>query len=113
VPGVQLDRVDTRAVNRVLAGSGEVRAYMQRRLAAGKAFAESISPDAPPVGSGYRASWITEMGVFPDGVPVGRLVNTDPLWAVIEKGSSSARPQGGSSPAHHVFERTLLFWQRG
>src|SRR3954452_9781268 len=110
---VRLDRLDTRAVNRVLAGSGGGRAYIQRRLAAGKAFAESISPDAPPIGQGYNASWITEMGVFPDGVPVGRLVNTSPLWAVIEKGSSSARPQGGYSPAHHVLERTWLCWQRG
>jgi hypothetical protein len=116
VQSVQLERgrrgVDMRAVKRLMARSSALEAHLAQRVADGKAFAQSISPDGPPVGSGYKFAWVTETAQFPDGVPLGRLVNTSPLWAVVEKGSTAGRPQGGYSPAHYVFERTLAYWQR-
>jgi hypothetical protein len=95
----------------MLARSSALDAHMQQMLSTGKAFAESISPDGPPVGVGYKFAWVTEMAQFPDGVPLGRLVNTDPKWAIVEKGSSASRPQGGSSPPHYVLERTFFEWR--
>jgi hypothetical protein len=113
---VQLERgrrgVDFRQLKRMMARSHEVESYMRQRLSEAAAYAQHISPDADPVGQGYKFSWVVEIAQFPDGVPVGRLTNSDPKWVWVEYGAGPQdhppRPQGGYFPAQHVMSRT--FW---
>jgi hypothetical protein len=98
-----------------MARSSELEQHMRERLSAAAAFAKAISPDAPPLGTGYKYDFHVETHQFPDGVPVGTLSNDNPLWAIEEYGSSvSARHnrQGGSSPAQHTLSRALAFLQQ-
>lgn len=108
--GVQLDSLDYRALKRLMARSTELEGFIRRRLSEGAAYARSISPDAPPYGAGYIAGFGVEVHQFPDGVPIGTLFNSSPIWAVIEKGSGQGTPrqQGGSSPPFHILARTLF-----
>lgn len=104
---IQLDSLDFQALKRLMARSAELEHHIRSRLSEGAVFAANISPDAPPVGRGYKYAFGVEVHQFPDGVPVGTLFNSDPKWAVVEVGSAAGRPQGGSSPPHHVLARTL------
>ena len=100
--------LNARKVNQMLAHSAALKAELRRLLRTGQRYAESISPDAPPYGAGYRAAFSTEITSGPDGVPVGRLENGDPLAVIVEFGSSAShRPQGGSSPPQRILGRTL------
>lgn len=108
---VNLTNVDYKGLKKVMARSTVLEAQILGLLSVGKAFAESISPDADPIGVGYKYRFGVEIHQFPDGVPIGTLFNDDPKWAVVEYGSSVIRrrgKQGGWSPARHVLELTLM-----
>ena len=114
-PTVQLRSLDYKALKKVMARSTELDQHIRERLSAAAAFAKSISPDAPPLGQGYKYDFHVETHQFPDGVPVGTLYNDSPIWAVVEYGSSRAarhNKQGGGSPSEHTLSRALAFLQQ-
>jgi hypothetical protein len=78
-------------------------AEMRRRAEEGKAFAESIAPDAPPIGEGYIASFEVESGTQ-GGVHHDRayatLSNTSDHAVYVEFGTER-------NEAHHVLTRAL------
>lgn len=106
---VRLRSVNWTDLKRMLAQSPGYQRYLEQRLNAAQGYAESISPrDARAGGVHYADSFMVEIARFSDGVPVGHLKNTSPIWAVVEKGSANQRrPQGGWSNGQHVLSRTL------
>lgn len=107
--------VDFRQIRRMLARSSALETLIQRKLEQGKVYAESITPDGPPIGRGVKWAFRTSYRQQRDGMPIGILRNSNRLWAIVEKGTGSVgdsgrpRPQGGYSPPHHVFARTLVY----
>jgi hypothetical protein len=77
--------------------------HMRQRAEEGKAFAESIAPDAPPYGEGYIASFEVEAG-RDGGIHNDRayatLRNTDDAAVFVEFGTER-------TPARHVLTRAL------
>lgn len=74
-------------------------------------YAKSISPEDLDDGNAvhYKNSFKLRSRNIIGQLPSWRISNTDPLATVIEDGSGPDRvPQGGSSPAHHVFSRTAF-----
>lgn len=76
---------------------------MRQRAERGKAFAESIAPDAPPYGEGYIASFKvdagTNGGVHHDRA-YGTLSNSDDAAVFLEFGTEKM-------PAQHILLRSL------
>jgi hypothetical protein len=70
-------------------------------------FAKVISPLDEDDGNAvhYKESFRVRARNARGKLPSWRIVNTDPLATVIEEGSNF-RPQGGDSPAWHVFTST-------
>jgi hypothetical protein len=54
----------------------------------------------------YRESFKITARNIRGKLPSWRIRNTSPLVGVIEEGAPDGRPQGGSSPAWHVFTST-------
>ncbi|APE14138.1 hypothetical protein BOH72_01745 [Mycobacterium sp. WY10] len=72
-------------------------------------YAKSISPYDPDDDNTvhYKESFKIRARNAVGRLPSWRITNTDALATIIEDGSYE-RPQGGSSPAHHVFSRTAF-----
>jgi hypothetical protein len=81
-----------------------MRAEMERRALRAKEFAESIAPDAPPIGEGYIASFEVESGT--EGG-----IHHDRAYATLRNTSEHARyvefGNGHEGTAHHVLTRAL------
>jgi hypothetical protein len=96
-------RLDRAAFRRNLLNAPWMVQLMRARAEAGKAYAESVAPDAPPYGEGYIASFEvdagTDGGVHRDRA-YGRLRNTSPHARYIEHGTERAR-------AHHVLAAAM------
>jgi hypothetical protein len=100
-----------------LQGTAELKADL--RVVADEIIGEmrAISPEDLDDGNAvhYKDSFKSRMLPATRGrLPVIRVSNTDPLAGVVEDGSGelAQRPQGGSSPAHHIFS-IVAFRHRG
>ncbi len=73
-------------------------------------FAQSISPDAPPVGGGYVDSFEVDSGhverIARERRAVAHLYNTAEYAAAVEWGWDTDRGAWGNHPGHHVLSRT-------
>jgi hypothetical protein len=90
-------------------GEKEMRLRLREFGAGVKEFAEIISPFDGDDGNAehYNSSWkLTGKNGARGKLPSLTLKNTDKLKNIIEGGTDSiSRPQGGDSPAFHIFER--------
>jgi len=108
---------DYRAVPQ-LARSAEMHMVMIDKAFDAKDFAVSISPDAPPYGEGYIASFEVDGSKYEtiNGFKraVAQLVNTsDHAWYV-ERGTDRSSGISSTAPSpygrgHHVLSRTIDF----
>lgn len=76
---------------------------MRSRAERGKEFAESIAPDAPPIGEGYIASFEVESGTNGG-------IHHDRAYAILRNTSDHARyVEHGTerTDAHHVLAKSL------
>lgn len=94
-------RLDPAAFRKLVLNAPWMVEEMRSRAEAGKAFAVSVAPDAPPYGEGYIASFEVESGTG-GGVHHDRayaeLRNTDDAARYIEFGTERTH-------AHHVLTR--------
>jgi hypothetical protein len=103
-----------------LAKSAEMHMMLIDRAIEGKAFAISISPDAPPYGEGYISSFEVDGANYEtyNGFKraVAYLRNTaDYAWYVERGTDRSGLTSGAPSPygrGHHVLSRTIDFLER-
>jgi hypothetical protein len=76
---------------------------MERRAELGHAFAESIAPDAPPIGEGYIKSFVIfkgrDGGIHGDRA-YAELANYSPHALFVEFGTDT-------NEAHHVLTRAM------
>lgn len=108
---------DYRAVPQ-LAKSAEMHMMLLDKTFAAKAFAVSISPDAPPLGEGYIASFEVDGSHYETVNGVRRAVvhlrnNSEHAWYV-ERGTDQSTGMSSSAPSpfgrgHHVLARTIDF----
>lgn len=104
------DRKGTAAlmVTRLMQGAMQAAAYEAIP------FARSISPDAPPYGSGYVASFEVTGGtekIARTRRAVAYLTNTAPHAAAVEYGQLGDRSRADTG--HHVLARTADYIERG
>lgn len=81
----------------------------------GKEFAKAISPDAPPYGQGYIASFQVDSGLVenmtkePGVRAVSNLVNTSEYATAVELGWDVEHGQRVNKPGYHVLQQTAAF----
>jgi hypothetical protein len=103
-----------------MAQAAEMHTMLIEKAIDAKAFAISISPDAPPYGEGYIASFEIDAAQYErfNGFKraVAYLRNTsDHAW-IVERGAEGSGVQAGTpSPfgrGHHVLSRTIDFLEQ-
>lgn len=104
-----------------LAKSAEMHMMLIDQAIDAKAFAISISPDAPPYGEGYIASFEVDAAHYEtiNGVKraVAYLRNTSEHAWYVERGTDRSSVTSASTPSpfgrgHHVLGRTIDFLER-
>ncbi len=100
--------MDRRGMAEVARGK-ELRAAVKTIAVRGKAYAESIAPEAT---GNYRKSFHINMGqVLVNGMRrvAAILANTDPAAVPIEVGTAPRTKNGTGTPAHRTLRLTLAF----
>lgn len=103
-----------------MAKSSEMHLMLIEKVIEGKEFAVSISPDAPPLGEGYIASFEIDGSQYEtfNGFKraVAYLRNTSEHAWIVERGTEGSGPVPGTpSPfgrGHHVLSRTIDFLEQ-
>jgi hypothetical protein len=103
-----------------MAKSSEMHVMLIDKAIEAKEFAISISPDAPPYGEGYIASFEIDGAQYEtfNGFKraVAYLRNTSEHAWIVERGAEGSGVQAGTpSPfgrGHHVLSRTIDFLER-
>jgi hypothetical protein len=102
--------IDSAGVGRMLIGP-EMHVLVDRVAHDAVAFAQSISPDAPPYGVGYISSFDVSLRtdnvtVRPGRRVVARIANTSGHAGAVELGWDTAHNQWANHAGYHVLART-------